>query len=160
MQTTITNIFNSSNWQLILNETLNVVQVTDSSYTPIPPRAIQSNFARVAIAIGNPNAKPTWRLGAYCNHNLIFNPSANFSIPGSISDRVYINRYSILLNQWTMLELGKYPHAEITDNFIPNYELKFSFPRWHKEINLKIYGYTGIETDIINQKLDTIINGI
>ena len=144
---------NQSNWDLVLKNTYyaNVSQSDPKIFVPIPSIGVSVNSQILLIGARNTQAKSNWFLAGYASPRLLFVPSFNSEFLSIVQSSPGIK---IGLNRLTLLTFPDY-------NLLP-YILEISISKWHKEMFLEIWQYTGSVEDIksslnrIEQKVDTL----
>jgi hypothetical protein len=138
---------NIQNWDLIKRETYSAAnQETNGSFDPIPSFSVTCPSNIIAVGTKNPYAKPSWQLGTWLFPCL-------FVAPSSFSEFVALmqtNRYAVPLDRLALFQMPDY---------LPKpYLLYFQPPKWHRELLIEVWYYSGIESTSIEQKLDDIDN--
>lgn len=127
----ILDLSNSSNFQEVYETILSGELVIEGRYKPIPQHQIPITFDRHTLLVGasSSTAKPNWRLGFYLRMLITSSvgtaEASNCSIPFGLN----LIRFPVLSSQ---------------------YKLKAYIPKWHREMELKIWKYIGPESDELN----------
>ena len=101
------------------------------AFDPLPPFTTLVDRPVLAVGIKNSTAPVTWRLGAFASQRLLMTPSITSDFLALVQTRSLFCG----LNQLTLLEFPDY-------NLYP-YTLVLDFPRWHENIFLEVWKYTG-----------------
>lgn len=125
----IVNVNNAANWLKVYETTLTAVSTFPRGHNPIPAFSIPVQFDSHCLIIeaSSSLAKPTW--------NLAFRVSQRFGVEGV--RLVEGDSQAIRLGS----TLVRFPV------FSDTYTLKIRFPRWHREMDLTVWKYTGIMLD-------------
>lgn len=143
---------NSLNWDLVVRATY--VAPTNPAYPkgfmPIPTKVVVVDKYTLAIGAKSTKAKPTWSLGAYISPRLLFSPSSTSEFPAAVKSE-----------QRQVIELNKLTLIQFTNFGVTPYLLEFSIPRWHQELSIEVWKYSGTTNNVketltrIEEKLDT-----
>jgi hypothetical protein len=149
--------FNAVNWQQLINYSASAVIMSENVYVPLNPLDspifLENHIIAVHITTTVPAGR-TWNFGGTVEQRFI----SGLTIGGN-ADAAGIVR-KVWLNKITTILFPK---------ISASYSLKFYFPKWFKDVQLKCWEYTGIDdTDEnivlaeefanINFKLDQLLN--
>lgn len=137
---------NHSNWSLVLNQTYRAVQTSTvpPKSLPIPPKLISVTSKILLIGTRNVLAKDTWFTAGWVSPRLNFSPSTTTDFPGLIQGN---GRHRLSLNKLNLVRFYNY-------NLTP-FVIELSIARWHTEMFVEIWEYSGALDDIEAQ-LDRI----
>lgn len=119
----------SNNWLLVYENFLTAIPILPKGHIPLPRILTDSLFDSHFLLIGanSTQIKPKW--------NLAFFASQLITIPGigrSFSDQEFVG---------LGLNIAKFPA------YSNAYGLRIDIPFWHKEMDIRIWKYTGIIKD-------------
>lgn len=142
---------NSLNWDLVLRRTYYAKPITEDfkSFIPIPTITATVDSHILLIGARNSQAKPNWFLAGYAGSRLLFSPS-------STSEFIAVQSYPRVRLGLDRLTLIKFANFDL----LP-YLLEINVARWHKEMFLEVWKYSGNVDDVeasvarIEDKLDT-----
>lgn len=142
---------NRLNWNLVQRKTYRARKLPQKSkrgndlYAPIPNILIGVDAPVLIVALKNRLAKPGWWFGGEAYQQLIISPSATsiFPLPGVESKKQPLRLNSPALVQFPDYKL--YPYA-----------LEIRFAKWHTEMTVEVWKYSGDEFDPIAISLDEI----
>jgi hypothetical protein len=144
---------NNLNWDLVLR---NIYQATPnpntrSGFHPIPPVTVTVDSQVLLIGARNGFAKPHWFLAGMAYSRLFFSPSSTSEFLGIVQSQSGIQ-----------LGLDRFTLVHFKDFHISPYLLEIRIPKWHEEMLLEIWKYSGAVEDIqsdlsrIEAKIDAI----
>lgn len=152
-------IQNSLNWDLALRKTYQsrapVAEGELQPYKPPPILPITISVDSYVLAIGGKSstAKSHWKLAAWVAPRLLFSPSSTSEFIAAVQSekpqKVFLERLNLI---------------QFVDFGIKPYLLEIIIPRWHTEMYLEVWKYSGaqVTTDLLNslnlarQKLEII----
>lgn len=145
MSQPILELDNRQNWDLLKRQTYQATnQEVNGSFDPIPAFTVTCPSNIIAVGAKNTYARPSWQLGSWLFPCL-------FIAPSSFSEFVNLmqtNRYAVPLNRLALFQMPEY---------LPKpYLLYFQPPKWHRELLIEVWYYSGVETTTVEQKLDEI----
>lgn len=130
---------NNLNWDLILRQNYLATNITTdgNNFVPIPTITVSVNSQVLLIGAKSNNAKPGWYKAGYVASKMPFSPSSTgeFTIPIQTSRSIKFG-----LNRLTLLRF--------TDYGIIPFLLEINISKWHKDMLLEIWGYSGNLGDI------------
>jgi len=137
---------NRLNWDLALRNTYyaKTSQADPKAFVPIPSITINVNSYIVLIGARNAQAKSNWYLAGYASPRLLFSPSSTSEFLSIVQSNSPVK---IGLDRLTLVTFSNY-------NLLP-YILEISIAKWHKEMFLEIWQYSGA-TEEIKPALDRI----
>lgn len=143
----MTGINDPLNWDLVRRQTYNTTIFSENSYIPIPTISVIAESHLMMFGFRNSQAKQTWNFAASVNMKLLTLPSSTSEFMASVA------AFSKGCNL-----------RELTLVKFPNYGLlpflaEIRIAKWHKEMFIEIWKYSGDEIDIPTQSLE-IINRI
>jgi len=144
---------NNLNWDLVLRNTYKatVNPNTRSGFNPIPPVTVTVDSYILLVGARNENAKPHWFLAATVYPRLLFSPSSTSQFLGIVQSQSGIR-----------LGLDRLTLVQFKDFHLLPYLLEIRVPKWHEEMMLEVWKYTGSIEDIqselskLEAKLDAI----
>ena len=144
MSQAILDCSDSSYWQTVYETTLIAESITTGYHSPIPQHQIPIVFDNHTLAVGasSSKTKPTWNLGFWL--------SMLVNLPG-VGNATAVQK-AIPLG----LNLIRFPVLT------PEFKLKAKIPKWHEEMSMKFWIYTGPEADIADllEKAQTSLDQI
>lgn len=140
-------IQNSLNWDLALRKTyqsrIPVAEGELQPYRPppIPPITITVDSYILAIGAKSSTAKPSWYLAASVAPRLLFSPSSTSEFIAAVQSE---QPQKVFLERLTLIQF--------IDFGIKPYLLEIRIPRWHQEMYLEVWKYSGeqVTTDVLN----------
>jgi hypothetical protein len=125
------NLTDNSNWELIFNEQ----KLAPSAefypyYEPIQDFEVFCDAGAIAVGGYNSNAYYNWSLACWLNVTLPNSPSSSANLQD-----LQLSRYGVPLNRLAVYEINN-----LTP---PPYTLLFQVPKWHRELYLEVWAYTG-----------------
>jgi hypothetical protein len=144
---------NSFNWNLALRNTYNAVPITadGEQFQPIPVITVTVTSRILLIGARNLYAKPNWFLAAKVNPRLFFSPSSTSQFLPAIAS---YPRVKIGLGRLNLVRFNSFD--------LPEYVLEITPEKWHKQLMLEIWQYTGelgdLETNLA--RIETKINSL
>lgn len=149
--------FNASNWEQLINYSATAVILSENVYVPLNPYEssifLESDIIAVHISTTIPEGS-IWNFGGTVEQRFIsgLTVGGNTDAAGD-SQKMWLDKITTIL----------FPKISAT------YSLKFYFPKWFKDVNLKCWQYTGVDdTDEnivlaeefanINFKLDQLLS--
>lgn len=123
---------NPNYWLEVYETTLMAQSIVPGYHSPIPQHQIPVSFDRHTLAVGasSSKTKPTWNLGFWLS--MVIN-IAGVGNANAIQKPIPLG-----------LTLVRFPALS------PQFKLKAKIPKWHEEMSIKIWAYTGTETDILD----------
>lgn len=131
MSQPILDLGNPNHFQEVYETVLTAEIVVEGFYKPIPQHQIPITFSCHTLFVGatSTKAKPNWRLGFYLRMLIASSvgtaEASNRPIPFGLN----LIRFPVLSSE---------------------YKLKAYIPKWHQEMEMKIWQYTGPESDVLN----------
>lgn len=125
--------FNSSNWEQLINYSATAVILSENVYVPLNPYEssifLESDIIAVHISTTVPNGS-IWNFGGTVEQRFVsgLTVGGNTDAAGD-SQKMWLDKITTIL----------FPKISAT------YSLKFYFPKWFKDVNLKCWQYTGID---------------
>lgn len=141
---------NNLNWDLVLRQSYAGQQIstTPPTYLPIPPKLVSLDARILLIGTRNDKAKSSWYTAGWVSSRFNFSPSSTSNFGGLVQGDC---RHRLTLNRLNLVRF---------DNFNLNpYVIEVSIAKWHTEMFLEIWKYSGNEDDI-NTVLDRIEQSI
>lgn len=137
---------NNLNWDLVLRQNYLAVPIATVplTYSPIPPKLISVDTNVLLIGTRNTQAKPTWFTAGWVVPRLNFSPSSTSEFTGLVQG---YSRYKLSLNKLNLVRFENF-------DLIP-YAIEISIAKWHKEMLLEIWKYSG-QSDDLEAQLDRI----
>lgn len=143
---------NNLNWDLVLRRTYYAKPITEDfkSFIPIPTITATVDSHILLIGAKNPQAKPSWFLAGYAGSRLLFSPSSTSEFTAAVQS---YPRVKLGLDRLTLVKFTNF-------DLLP-YLLEINVARWHKEMFLEVWKYSGKVDDVdatvarIEEKLDT-----
>lgn len=141
----------SLNWDLVLRNSYYAKPLGGDSkkFLPIPTITVAVDRYTLLIGARNSQASPNWFLAGYVSNRLLFSPSSTSQFMAVVQSCPSVR---LRLNQLTLVRFPDF-------NLIP-YLLEINVARWHKEMFLEVWKYSGQVNDIeaslarIETKLD------
>lgn len=133
-----TDIQNSLNWDIALRKTYQgrvpvaAGELQPYRSPPIPPITISVDSYILAIGASSTTAKPHWKLAAWVAPRLLFSPSSTSEFIAAVQSE---QSQKVSLNQLTLIQF--------VDFGIKPYLLEIRIPRWHTEMYLEVWKYSG-----------------
>jgi hypothetical protein len=131
---------NNLNWDLALRQTYNAQGVSSDDpdlFLPIPRITVPVSSRVLLIGAKNQFAKPNWFLAARVSPRLLFSPSSTSEFIAAIDS---YPRVKIGLDRLNLIRFDNYD--------LSTYLLEINIPKWHKQILLEIWQYSGEMGDI------------
>lgn len=143
---------NNLNWDLVLRRTYYAKPITEDFKSFVPISTITATVDSHILLIGakNPQAKPNWFLAGYAGSRLLFSPSSTSEFTAAVQS---YPRVRLGLDRLTLVKFTNF-------DLLP-YLLEINVARWHKEMLLEVWKYSGKVDDVesavarIEEKLDT-----
>jgi hypothetical protein len=120
------------------------VSTVPPKYLPIPPKLIGVSRKILLVGCRNNTAKETWYTAGWVSPRLNFIPSNSTDFSGLIQGS---GRHRLSLNKLNLVRFYNYD--------LSPYAIELSIARWHTEVYVEIYQYTGAMEDLDTQ-LDRI----
>ncbi len=138
------------NWDIVLRRTYEAQSDRSDAprtYIPIPPIAVSVDSYTLAIGASSNKAKPSWYLAARVAPRLLFSPSSTSDFLAAVQSeepkRIGLNRLNLI---------------RFTDFGIKPYLLEINIPKWHTQMYLEIWKYSG--TDVSSADLASQLQDI
>lgn len=134
-------------WDLVRRQKYVAQTVTvgdDIRYLPIPDISFALSSYVLMLGTKSSKAKVHWKLGCWVNMKLLISPSSQSDYVAAV--QVY--RQFCSLGGLTLLQL---PHYQP----LP-YLLVLSVPRWHQEIEIELWQYSGPDSNTDTESLKRI----
>jgi hypothetical protein len=147
----IARLDNNTLWELLDRRSLAVEDRGDGRYVPIPSFTVISQHQILAVGCRNPYASPGWNLGCYCSASI----APGISVQAQIAQLLELGNYRIPLNQFKLIALPEFQ--------IRPYGLRFSVPKWHRQLNLEIWWFNDpFNTDVQNSlnRIESELNSL
>jgi hypothetical protein len=146
------------NWDLVQRKTYRARKLPQKSnrgkdmYAPIPNIQIGVNAPVLIVALKNRQAKPEWWFGGEAYQNLLVTPSSTsvFPLPG-----VETHKLPLRLNSPTLIRFPDYK--------LYPYALEIRVAKWHLEMLVEVWKYSGDEfepTTIMLEEINKKISDI
>jgi hypothetical protein len=140
-----------NNWSLVVRQTYTAAQISTvpPKFQPIPPKLIGVEQKILLIGTRNDQAKDTWYTAGWVSSRLNFSPSNNSSFSGLVQGST---KYRLSLNKLNLVKFNNYDQVP--------YVLEINIARWHTQLLVEIWQYSGTTDDIenslarIEEKLD------
>lgn len=143
----MTGINDPLNWDLVKRQTYNATMITENSYIPIPPISIVAESHLMMFGFRNDLGKSTWRYAATVEMKLLTLPSSTSEFMASVA----AFKQGCNLRELTLVKFPNY-------GMLP-FLVEIRVPKWHKQMFLEAWRYSGDEIDIPSQSLE-ILNRI
>lgn len=132
------------NWALVKTSTLKARRFPGNSnkFQPINPVAFRLNTPVCVALIENRTANYSWWLAGWCQAYFYSGAFVNRQLTS-------IQEWKIGLSRPVLLDFRKYPAQ--------TYALEFTFAKWHRDIKLQVWKYTGDLTDAVDVDLQKVI---
>lgn len=133
---------NNLNWDLALRQTYTARPASPTNpdiFVPIPALTVSVDSTVLLIGARNQFAKPRWYLAGSASRRLLFSPSSTSEFVAAVSSQ---GKISIGLNRLTLINFRDF-------NLTP-YLLEINIARWHREMYLEVWKYSGSIADIEN----------
>lgn len=130
---------NQSNWSLALSQTYRAAQTSTvpPKFLPISPKLISVNSRILLVGTRNIAAKDTWFTAGWVSPRLNFSPSNSTDFPGLVQGH---DRHRLSLNKLNFVRFYNYD--------MKPYAIELNIARWHSEMFVEVWEYTGIIDDI------------
>lgn len=135
------------NWDLVRRQTYTANVISDNVFIPISTIAIVAESHTMMVGFRNSQAKPTWRFAATLEMRLLTLPSSTSEFQASVS----AFSKGCKLNELTIIKFPNY-------GLLP-FLVEIKVAKWHKEMFVEAWKYSGDEVDIATQSLE-ILNRI
>lgn len=138
-------IGNKSNWRKVLSSTYyaQVSQSDSKSFIPIPSIIATVNSYTLLIGAQSMQAKSHWYLAGHACPRLLFTPSSDSDFLSLVQSS---SGTKIGLNRLNLISFSNY-------ELLP-YILEISIAKWHKDISIEIWEYTGVVPNAIDELVE------
>lgn len=128
---------NANYWQEAYTVDLVAAQSVPGYFVPIPRHRILTTFNSHTLAVGASSfrTRPNWKLGFWLS--------------------MLVNLAGV---GWAVAEEQAIPLGLKVirfSAFSPQFQLSANIPKWHEEMSIKIWEYSGPETDVLNLQQQT-----
>lgn len=139
---------NNLNWDLVHRNTYSAQPATadGEQFIPIPAITVPVDSNILIIGARNSFAKPSWYLAGSVSARLLFSPSYVSQFTASVE----ASRKKLQLNKLNLIRFSDYD--------ITNYSLEINISKWHKQMFIEIWKYSGTMGDVettVEQVKDT-----
>lgn len=137
------------NWRMVRERTLKAKSFPGlpKKYQPLEPLAFRVDSPLCIALLSNSQAKYNWWLAGHCQA---------YAYSGA-----FVSRQLLGLEQWTIgldraifLDFRKYT---LNQN---QYALEFTFPRWHTQMNIKVWQYNANLAEVLSQEIEILRDAI
>lgn len=135
------------NWDIVLRRTYEAQSdraEAPRTYVPIPPITVSVDSYTLAIGAKSSKAKASWYLAARVAPQLLITPSTTSNFVAFMQSeepkRIALNRLNLI---------------RFVDFGIKPYVLEINIPRWHTEMYVEVWKYSGI--DVSNSDLASLL---
>lgn len=148
-------IGNKLSWDLVLRKSYYARSLSDNpnKFSPIPTITFAVDSHILLIGARNSQAKSNWFLAGHVSNRLLFSPSSTSDFIAAVQSGSAIK---IGLNRLTLVKFTDF-------NLLP-YLLEIDIARWHKEMFLEVWKYSGTPDSVeasltrIEAKIDNFSN--
>lgn len=140
----------SLNWDLVERKTYyaQLISTDGSKFIPISPITILVDSYILLIGCRNTQAKPNWYLAGFAGSRLLFSPSSTSEFMSTVQSYPRVR-----------LGLDRLNLVRFKDFNLTPFILEINVARWHKEMFIEVWKYSG-QTDDIQPQLDRIEESI
>lgn len=143
---------NNLNWDRVLTKTYYAQPITTdgSQFKPIPTITALVDSYTLLIGCRNTQAKSNWYLAGHATSRLLFSPSSTSDFTAAVQS---YPRIRIGLDRLNLIKFKDF-------SLLP-YVLEINIAKWHKEMFIEVWKYSGSTDDIedtlarIENKIDT-----
>lgn len=137
---------NNLNWDRVLTKTYYAQPITadGKQFKPIPTITTLVNSTVLLIGCRNPRASETWYTAGFASARLLFSPSSRSEFTAAVQS---YPRIRLGLDRLNLVAFKDF-------NLLP-YLLEINISKWHKEMLIEVWQYSG-ETDNIQAQLNRI----
>jgi hypothetical protein len=130
---------NNSYWNLAKRATYNSPASDPDSdiFVPIPAITVSVSSPVLLIGASSVSAKPNWYLAGRVSQRLLFSPSSTSDFIAAVQSS---GRYKIGLNRLNLILF--------TDYGVTPYLIEIQIAKWHRQMYLEIWEYSGSMGDI------------
>ncbi len=123
----------SLNWDLAKRQkyTAQLAPGDDSRYIPLPDISLVLSSYILLIGTKNQKSKPTWWLGCRASVRLLVSPSSLSEYTAAVE----VHRQNCQLGALSLVRIPYYKPVP--------YLLVLSVPRWHQELEIEVWQYSG-----------------
>lgn len=141
---------NNLNWDLVQRKNYYAQSITadGSKFFPIPTITVLVDSYTLLIGCRNTQAKPNWYLAGFAGARLLFSPSSTSEFTATVQSHP---RIRLGLDRLNLVRFKDF-------NLLP-YLLEINVAKWHKEMLIEVWKYSGA-TDDIQAQLDRIEQNI
>ncbi|MDJ0593442.1 MAG: hypothetical protein QNJ72_26230 [Pleurocapsa sp. MO_226.B13] len=141
---------NSEDWELIVNETRDAVQVGENSYIPIGSFdlgvSIENKY--VAVVASTTSGRPTWVFAGDITQVYDFAPGGSNPILGKVRPQPF----KLFINRMQVIPTGRISPAP--------FRLQYTPPAWFKDVAIRVYAYTGDKLNFVEDALFDLGNAL
>ena len=135
--TQIVQLGNSDNWERLWETNIYAAKTSLRTYVPIPeiecPFLIDKFILNIYVS--QTEGKDYWRFAGFLNQKLL----GRLTVPGQAEFNA-INKERLYLNRWMLFNFPK---------LTTDYTISFEIPFWFRDVDIKVYQYTGVNYDSI-----------
>lgn len=132
---------NNLNWDLVERKTYYARSTSADSdqFIPIPKITLAVNSYILLIGCRNAQAKSNWRFAGYAASRLLFSPSSTNEFAAVVQS---YPKVTLSLDRLTIVKFSDF-------NLLP-YILEIDLFKWHSQMFLEIWQYSGAVDDVEN----------
>lgn len=152
MSQPILDLGNILNWDLLHRQKYLAQATPSGGFIPLSRVNVICSSNIIAAGAINTKGKRHWTLGAWLYPALLISPSDSSDFTAAMD----FERYAVPLGRLKLIQMPKYQPQP--------YLLEFQIPRWHEELYLEVWYYSGEESTTVeealkdtNTKLDTLL---
>jgi len=132
------------NWDLLHRQLYTANRRASGGFDPLPPVSLTTSANIIAAGAKNSQGYANWQLGAWLFPCLLVSPSSQSEFVALMQT----SRIAVPLNRLALIQMPQY---------IPRpYLLYFQIPKWHQELLLEVWSYSGPESTTVEESLHRI----